>query len=187
MVCTECNESCFGCGCVLPKLSPCLQPWGAGWQGFCREAQQAWGRALRWQREAGVCSWLWAKGASQAMGTALPGQGCKCQVQAVPLQTWGWHQTQLPAESGPAVSQHLPASLACVSKVPRHVALQCAVCTPGSVVAHKGCQCSLVCPQGGSPVSLCSVQHMVACAPVPTSACFPVLLGLVVGHDVLLW
>lgn len=32
MVCTECNESCFGCGCVLPNLSLCLQLWCA-WDG----------------------------------------------------------------------------------------------------------------------------------------------------------
>ncbi|KAF2987618.1 hypothetical protein EK904_005992 [Melospiza melodia maxima] len=124
------------------------------------------GRALGWQQEAGVCPWLCAKGASQAMGTALPGQGCECQVQAVPLQ--GWHQTQLPAELGAALSQLLPLR-------------PCAVCTPGSVGAHKGCQCSLLCPQGGSPVPHCSVQHMVECAPVPTSACFPVLPGLLLA------
>lgn len=80
MLCIEYNESCLGCGCVLSNLS-------GAWhgRGSVVGGQQALGRALCWQQEAGLCSWLCAKGASQAMGTALPGQGCKCQVKAVPL------------------------------------------------------------------------------------------------------
>lgn len=87
MVCIKCNESHLGCRCVLPNLSLRLQLWGAwGWQGSVVGGQQALGRALCWQREADLCPWLCAKGASWATGTALPGQECKCQVQGVPLK-----------------------------------------------------------------------------------------------------
>lgn len=58
MVCIKCNELCFGCGCVLPKLSLCLQLWGS-WDGRASavERQQARDIALCWHQEAGLCSW----------------------------------------------------------------------------------------------------------------------------------
>lgn len=47
MVCTECNESCFGCGCVLPELSPCLQLWAAGMAGVLQGRTAGTGQSTR--------------------------------------------------------------------------------------------------------------------------------------------
>lgn len=176
-----------------PKAQPvpaALGCWMAG--EHSRQGSTAGrGRALGWQQEAGVCSWLCAKGASQAMGTALPGQGCECQVQAVPLRTWGWHQTQLPAASGPALSQLLP--LWPVSpKSPGMWPYSVQFAHLAQLWHIRAASAHWCVPQGGSPVSHCSVQHMVVCAPVPTSACFPVLLGLLLAMtcccgEMLIW
>lgn len=127
-------------------------------------------------QEAGLCSCLCPTGASQARGTALPGQGCKCHVQAVPLQTQGWHQTQLPTASGPGLSQLL-------SRWP--VSPKSPGMWPSSVqFAHLG---SIVTALTGvaplCPIALCSTQLPQSQPQLASECCW----GLLLAHDLLLW
>lgn len=67
-----------------------------------------------------------------------------------------------------------PVSLACVSKVPRHVAFQCAICTIVTVLTGMAPLC---------PIALCSTQLPQSQPQLASECCW----GLLLAHDLLLW